>query len=149
MSSFDNSLETNKIKFLDITHKLNDYNEIYSVNTYLQGAYDLELDRINAVNNDLKTQLLKMKQEYMTNDSGVYAYKFRINIVYFTIFVICILLMLTALFSQNKLSLRLLIIIGLVIIAIYFIIVLIIIKSNNERRYYAYNQYYWNAVTNK
>lgn len=139
----DKSLESNKIKFLDITHKLNDYNEIYNVNTYLQGAYGIELDRLIATNDELKTHLLRMKQEYMTNESGINAYRFRINIVYFTIFIICIILMITTLFAQNKLGARTLFIICLVIIIIYFIIVLIMIKSNNERRYYAYNQFYW------
>jgi len=145
----DDSLETNKIKFLDLTHKLNDYNEIYSVNNYLQGAYGQELDRLNTTNNDLKTQLLRMKQEYMTNDSGIYVYKFRISILYVTIFIVCIVLMITTLFAQNKLSSRMLLIIVLAIIVIYFIIVLVMIKMNNERRYYAYNQYYWNTITNK
>jgi hypothetical protein len=52
-----------------------------------------------------------MKQEYMTNESGISAYRFRTTIVYFTILVICIILMITALFSQGKLSARMLFII--------------------------------------
>ncbi len=142
----DKSLENNKIKFLDLTHKLNDYNEIYNVNTYLQGAYSQELERLMVMNNDLKTNLLRLRQEYMTNESGISAYRFRTNIVYFTLIVICIILMVTTLFAQGKLSARMLFIICLVIIVIYFIIVLIMIKSNNERRAYSYNQFYWRPV---
>lgn len=145
----DKTLEYNKVKFLDLTHKLNDYNEIYNVNTYLQGAYGMELERLLATNNDLKTHLLRMKQEYMTNESGINAYRFRTNVVYFTILVVSVILMITALFTQGKLGARMLFIICAVIIVIYFIIVLIMIKSNNERRYYAYNQFYWYPIKPK
>ena len=78
------SLQSNKILYLDLTHKLNDYNEIYNLNTYLDGANSTELERLSYTNETLKTRLLKLKQEYLLEDRGVKAYTFRSNILYFT-----------------------------------------------------------------
>lgn len=142
----DNSLENNKIKYLDLTHKLNDYNEIASVNRYLKDTYNSELERLNQTNNVLRTRILRMKQEYMMNDHGIQEFKFRTNILYFTGFVVSIVLVVAALFVQGRLDARMTLIVSFGLLIVYLIIVLIAVKSNLERRKYSYNQYYWNQV---
>ena len=122
------SLQSNKILYLDLTHKLNDYNEIYNLNTYLDGANSTELERLSYTNETLKTRLLKLKQEYLLEDSGVKAYTFRSNILYFTAIILSIVLCLTAVYVEGGnggLSAKWAIIISIGIIVIYFIILLV------------------------
>lgn len=142
-------LETNKIKYLDLTHKLNDYNEIYSVNSYLQGATNLELTRLRNTNNMLKSRILKMKQQYMMYDHDVDEYMFRLNILYFTAAIVAVVLMIASLFMQGYVTPKLAMIISGGLIIIYLIIVLFTVKANAERRKYAYDQFYWKPVDKK
>lgn len=142
-------LETNKIKYLDLTHKLNDYNEIYSVNSYLQGATNLELTRLRKTNNMLKSRILKMKQQYMMYDHDVDEYMFRLNILYFTAAIVAVVLMIASLFMQGYVTPKLAMIISGGLIIIYLIIVLFTVKANAERRKYAYDQFYWKPVDKK
>lgn len=142
----DSSLENNKVMYLDLTHKLNDYNEIASVNRHLKDAYSSELDRLNYTNNVLRTRILRMKQEYMMNDHGVQEFRFRTNILYFTGFIVSIVLAVSALFMQGRIDTRMTMIIAFGLLIVYLIIVLIAVKYNIERRKNSYNQYYWNPV---
>lgn len=146
------SLQSNKILYLDLTHKLNDYNEIYNLNTYLDGANSSELERLSYTNETLKTRLLKLKQEYLLEDRGVKAFTFKSNVLYFTAIVVSIVLCLAAVYVQGGtggLSGKMAVIISVVIIVIYFLILLFVVKANIERRYYAYDQYYWDQIKKK
>lgn len=140
------SFETNKIKYLDLTHKLNDYNEIYNVNSYIQENNNMELDRLNSSNNTIKTRILRMKQEYLLNDQSIKEFNFRKNILYFTIVIICIILSIVALYVQDKINIKLTMIACGSISIIYLFILMFVINANVNRRSYAYNQYYWNQI---
>lgn len=140
------SFETNKIKYLDLTHKLNDYNEIYNVNSYIQENNNMELDRLNSSNNTIKTRILRMKQEYLLNDQSIKEFNFRKNILYFTIVIICIILSIVALYVQDKINIKLTMIASGSISIIYLFILIFVINVNVNRRSYAYNQYYWNQI---
>jgi hypothetical protein len=132
-----------------MTHKLNDYNEIYNVNSYLQGANSQDLQRLAGVNDTLRTRILRLKQEYMLYDHGINEFGFRINIVYFTGVIVCIVLFMAALFQQDRLSGRLALTISTGLFVVYCLIVLLVVKSNADRRKYSYHQYYWKQVEKK
>jgi hypothetical protein len=142
----NNILEANRIKYLDLTHKLNDYNEIYSVNNYLQEANSVELDRLRSTDNTIKTRVLRLKQEYLQGDHGIKEYKFRTNILYFSAIVISFLLLIGSLFIQGRINQKIAIIISVTLIVVYLLILLFVVKANVERRSYAYDQYYWDQV---
>ena len=121
------SLQSNKILYLDLTHKLNDYNEIYNLNTYLDGANTSELERLSYTNETLKTRLLKLKQEYLLEDRGVKAYTFRSNVLYFTSIIVSIVLCLAAVYVEGGtggLSAKMAVMISIGLIVVYFIILL-------------------------
>jgi cytochrome c-type biogenesis protein CcmH/NrfG len=139
-------LELEKIKYLDLTHKLNDYNEIYNLNTYLDGTNTTELDKLSYTNETLKTRILKLKQEYLAQESDVKLYTFRNNILYFSTIVIAFILCIVAFYSEGSFSGKFTVIIILCILTVYFFILLLLIKANVERRTYAYDQYYWAQV---
>lgn len=136
-------LNQNKDKYLDLTHQLNNYNEIYNVNFYLDNLGSLERDKLDRTNNNIKSKVLRMKQEYMVLDYSEYENKLRSNIMYWSIVISAILFCLCAMYSQEKLSKNMLILISLVLIILYFLIVLFMIFQQSQRRKYAFNQYYW------
>lgn len=140
------SLENNKVMYLDLTHKLNDYNEIYNMNTYVQNTNTQELDRLNTTNNTLKTRILRLKQEYLLTESGKRQWAFRTNLMMFTGIVTGLVVILLTMYSSDKLAVRPLVISCLVILVIYLLIVIYLVVANTERRNYAYDQYYWNPV---
>lgn len=144
--STTNSLESNKIKYLDLTHKLNDYNEIYSVNSYLKEANTDELYRLKTTNEALKSKVLTLKQNYMMKSHDIAEYKFRINIMYFTAIIIALVIIFVALYSMESISKRLAIILSSTVGVIYLIFLLFIVRLNSERRKYAYDQFYWNPI---
>lgn len=143
------SLEDSKITYLEMTHKLNDYNEIYNVNNYLKYANELELSRLSDVNDTLRTRILRLKQEYLLYDHDIAEYKFRINILYFTAIIVCFVLFITAFFHQGRITPKLAMYLSLGLLIFYLIILLFVVKTNSNRRKYSYDQWYWKPVQRK
>ena len=52
-----------RFEYMDMTHKLNDYNEIYNVNKHIDKSTDEEMGRLLAIHNSLKIKILKLKQQ--------------------------------------------------------------------------------------
>lgn len=147
--SIKKTLDDNKDKYLDLTHQLNNYNEIYNVNFYLKNMNTLESDRLDRANQNIKVKILKMKQEYMLLDYSVHQNRMRSNIMYTTLIIAAIIFIICTLFYQGKLEKNTAIMICIGIIVVYFLIVLFILKANAKRRKYAWDQYYWNEFKKK
>lgn len=140
----ENTLDSALIKYLDITTKLNDYNEIENLNKHMMSANDQELIKLHTFNNQLKTKLLKAKQSYMLMDYGIHEYDMINNILGFTIVVVCLALFIVSRTSaENK---KMLVWICMGIALFYLIVVLVILKQNSSRRTYAWSQWYWSPV---
>ena len=137
-------LNTSQIKYLDVTHKLNDYNEIYNLNQHLLDNNSQEFERLNTFNNQLKNKLMKAKQSYMLMDYGIHEYEMYNNLLVFTIVVASIALFVvskTPVEQKNKL------IWGCGIIGVvYLIIMMVALSSKPSRRKYAWSQWYWSPV---
>jgi amino acid transporter len=142
-------LSFNKIKYLDLTNQLNNYNEIYNMNQYVSNVNKSELDKISSFNESLKTKVLKLKQDYLLKDFAVYNYAFWANIMYFTIIASGVALAIIAFYNQNSesetaiLSKRLTIIIIVALSLIYLVSIFIAFSAKVIRRKYAWNQFYW------
>jgi hypothetical protein len=139
-------LESNKNKYLEATHKLNDYNEIYNMNSYMLQANSQELYRLNYTNNLLKTRILKLKQEYMLHEHDTHVYHFRRNILYITALVVAGLLLVFSLFVQGKLAKNVTMGIAVGVTVLYLIVILLIVRRNLRRTTYSYDHYYWNQI---
>lgn len=149
ITSHKNTLDENKDKYLDLTHQLNNYNEIYNVNFYLKNMNTLEFDRLDKANKNIKAKILKMKQEYMLQDYGVHENKMRANIMYTTLIITSIIFIVCTLFYEGKLEQNFAIMICIGIMIVYFAIVIFILMANSKRRKYAWEQYYWNEFKKK
>jgi len=148
-NEFDDTFTSQKNKYLDYTHRLNDYNEIYNLNHYLSDSTQMDLDRLNSINETLKTRVLRMKQEYLMYEFGLNQYTFRVNLLYFLIICLSIVLFSVTMFSEQRMPLMTTIIIASVVLLVCLIVVLWAVIANKSRRSYAYNQYYWQEVASK
>lgn len=136
-------IETNKYKYLDYTHKLNDYNEIANLNRYVSDATSADKERLNGVSNNMRIRVLKLKQEYLLYEHGNNLYIFRIRLLLFTIICISLILFLIAMYSEDKLGATITIIACCIILGICLSVIIIAVILNKKRRSYAYDQYYW------
>lgn len=144
------TIKTNMNTYIDTyqkqTHELSNYNEIYSVNFYLQNMNTLEADRLERANNNIKAKVLKMKQEYMLMDYGVHENKMRANIMFTTLVIASIVSILLVMFVKDQIAQNNLIMYIVGIFVVYFGIVIFILMSNSKRRKYAWDQYYWSQM---
>lgn len=143
------SLNSHKDKYLDLSHQLNNYNEIYNVNFYLNNLNSVEKEKLERTNNNIKAKVLRMKQEYMTLDYSSNENKTRANIIYWTIIVASVLFIMGGMYVDNKLAQSMLITIMIIAIIVYFCTVLFILYNQTNRRKYAWDQYYWGQMKNK
>jgi hypothetical protein len=134
-------LETSQNKYLDITSKLNDYNEIHNLNEHLLTSNTLEIQRLNTINNQLKSQLMKAKQNYLLTDYAIHEYSVANNFLGFTIILVCVMLFFVA--KATAAQKNMILIISSVIGVIYLFILILILNSNIKRRKYAWAQWYW------
>jgi hypothetical protein len=142
-STIATPLSFNKNKYIELTTQLNNYNEIYNMNKYVSNINKSELDKIVSFNENLKTKILKLKQEYLLNDFGMYNYAFWANIMYFTIIISGISLGIIAFKDPPILSDNLKLTIVITIAFLYIFILLIVIGIRVSRRKYSWNQFYW------
>lgn len=140
----DTNLNSARIKYLDITTKLNDYNEIENLNKHMNSANDQELNKLRSFNNQLKTKLLKAKQSYMLMDYGIHEYNMINNILGFTIIMVCLALFIVSRTAKENKKILVWICMGLALF--YLMVVLVVLKSNSSRRTYAWSQWYWSPM---
>jgi hypothetical protein len=136
-------IETNKYRYLEYTHQLNDYNEIENLNSYVALATSSDKERLSGVSNNLRIRVLKLKQEYLLYEHGSNLYTFRTRILYFTIICISLILFFIVMFAEEKLGAVIVIIACSVILGICLFVIMIAVIFNKQRRSYAYDQYYW------
>lgn len=136
-----------RFEYMDVTHKLNDYNEIHNVNLHVENATQNEKSKLNRINETLKMRVLKIKQEFLLYENALYTYRFRCNIIYFTFIVVSALLILIGYYFEEKISSKWTFIIFGVSFLVYALIVFIFIKNNTNRRNYNYNKFYWKNIT--
>jgi len=140
----ESDIITNTIQYLDNTHKFNDYNEIDNLNTNLLSTNNIEVQRLTVFNDQLKTKVMKYKQNYMLTDYAIHEISMYNNILAFTIIVVCLLI-----FCVVKVSRTTMIWISVIVGIIYLIVIMIILKSNANRRSSSWSQWYWSPVIKK
>ena len=97
-------LEYNRLNFLDLTNQMNNYNEIYNMNTYAENINNSQYDKIASLDATLKTQLYKLKQQYFLVDYSNHNLSFWKNILYFTLCMMCLTFIIIALFNSKFLT---------------------------------------------
>lgn len=141
-----------RYKYLDLTHQLNNYNEIYNMNKYVSNVNDGELTRLAGFNENIKSKVLKLKQDYMLYDVSMKSIGFWTSILYFTLVMTCLVFFAIAFHSREvpegafTISKTIVIIIICVLALIYVLIVIFSLAGHVKRRKYFYDQYYWKSM---
>jgi hypothetical protein len=146
ISAVESTLATNKDSYMDLTHQLNNYNEIYNVNFYLNNLNNIELERLKTFESNIKAKVLKMKQEYLLTDFGINEYRLRSNIIYLGLVIMAIVFIIVSFYSSGSLKGGIAFTIAFVIILVYLLISIFVVAANAKRRRYAWEQYYWREM---
>lgn len=144
-----NQLESNKIQYLDLTHKLNEYNELFGVNSHLEKVSQNDLDRLQGAHEELRTHIAKKQQEYLLGNFSVEDLTFRTKVLRFTGILVGLYILVAVSLSSGKVSLgrtsSLIALCGTIAV-IYLIILIFMAKRHSDRRKIAYNQFYWTGI---
>ena len=136
-------LNLQKDKFLENTERLNNYNEIYNINSYVKEAKKVEKGSLKEMNDNLHTRILDLKHKYMLNERNTLMYRFRIHMLWNTALIICILLYFINQYSSGVMSLNTLLIASLILLLIYFPIAFWVIYNQTYRRKTDFHRVYW------
>lgn len=143
---FYKDITTSVNTYMMNTHNMNDYNEIYNVNNYLDEKTTLEKQRLQHIYDRLNSHLLGIKQEYLLRRFDINHYKSKINILLSALFLVCILLILVILFTDDKIGHKLLLVVIVVTVVFFSFIVYLISSSNTYREKTNWDMYYWGPV---
>lgn len=141
-----------RYKYLDLTHQLNNYNEIYNMNKYVSNVNNGELTRLSSFNENIKSKVLKLKQDYMLYDVSMKTISFWTGILYFTLVMTCLVFFAIAFHSREvpegafTISKTIVIIIICALALVYIVIVIFSLSRYVKRRKYFYDQYYWKSM---
>jgi uncharacterized membrane protein len=149
MTEVQNEYVINRKKYLDNTHYLNDYNEIYNTNTYLDDKTSTEVQRLDQIYGRMRSTLLRIKQEYMLKKFAISEINFHSYVLFvIALFIFTFIIMLT-MYIENKLSHGILFSTVVITCIILLAIIIMVVLANNQRKETNWNQYYWDPIENK
>lgn len=148
-SSIESNFQNITNEYLENTHQYNNYNEIANVNQYMKNSQVSEQQRMQAMNENLKSRVLKVKQEYMILDYQKNATKLRSNIMMFSSVMIALIFVVAGIFMLGFIGRTLMFIIVAILTAIFLFITIVFVKANSSRRTSSWNQYYWSEIKSK
>lgn len=143
------NLSTEVSKFKDLTHQLNNYNEIYNLNIYLQNNGNKEKDRLMSTNETLKSKIMRLRQEYILMDRKKAFMAFKNNLVYYSIVIIALMLLIVGFYLNQAITLNIAVA-AVIVIAVFFILsVVLVVKVNSDRKVLLWDHYYFGPMENK
>lgn len=147
MDSALSEMTASKNNFMELTHELNNYNEIYNKNVYLKSIVVSELDKLQAVEDGVKTSVMKQKQDYMAADYGLHLFGVRAKIMMWTVVVACGLLLVIATHLSGRvaqLNNVTIVVSGCsAVVLVWFLVVYLTLRSYTNRRANSWSQFYW------
>lgn len=147
--SIKDKMTENVNTYMMNTHYLNDYNEIYNVNQYLDDKNQVEKERLQQMFERLNSTLLRIKYDYMLRRYDIQNYNYKINMISYAVILVCILLILTIMFKDGRIGPRLLFSVVTASIVVFSLIVFLISKSNSYREKTNWDMFYWGPVERK
>lgn len=136
-------IDNEKMKFKNLTHELNNYNEIFNLNTYMVNSSSRDKAKLEKTNEVLKGKILKLKQEFVLQEWKMSYLGLKNNLMYFSIIVVSLILVIAGLFLKKTLTLPLTAISTSVISVIFILAVVLVVKYNSDRRNLLWDQYYF------
>jgi hypothetical protein len=147
-NKMSSSLEDQVDKYIDITHRLNDYNEIYNTNTYIYKELNKEQNRLGDFTNRLKNKIYISKQKSQMYEYETNKMKFYRNLFLVSCGLIIVLLMCASANITQKISSKLFYVILFSLTLVYVIAVSAFVYSNSFRSHTDWNKFYWGNIKN-
>lgn len=151
----ENSQFTNEIqdklqgrvdKYVELSHRLNDYNEIYNTNKYISDELERTNQRVDATKNKLKNTIYVSKQKTQTYEYEKFKWAYYRTLLLVTAFVVIDLLTVVGIHLQGGVSeTYLYVIMGITALA-YVVIMSVFIYSNSFRSKSDWNKYMWQGI---
>jgi len=145
-SKLASSLNDQVSKYIEVSHRLNDYNEIYNTNSYIDKELKTSKKEITGVTQKLKNRIYSSKQksqlyEYEKNKLSFYKSLFLVSC-----FVIVDLITLVGVHLQGVISEKTLYVVTGVSAGIYLLIVFVLVYANSFRTHTDWNKFYWESM---
>lgn len=142
-----NKLENRVDKYVELSHRLNDYNEIYNTNAYIYNELDRSEQNLDKTTQKLKNTIYISKQktqmyEYEKNKINFYRSLFLISC-----FLVIDLISLTGLHMQGGLSAYFLYIWMGISVLVYLIVMFVLIYSYSYRSRTDWDKYMWDSMS--
>jgi hypothetical protein len=142
-----NSLDDKVNKYVDISHRLDDYNEIYNTNKYLNKELKTSEKKMKELSDTLKNKIFISKQKSMMYEYERNKLKFYRALFLASCFLVITLLVLVGVHLTGQLAEKTLYIVTGGALALYLLGVYIIIYSNSFRSHTDWDKYNWASAT--
>ena len=139
-------LENRLRDYRNVTHQFNNYNEIFNLNMYLKNSSTQDMERLEKTNDMLKSRVIKLKQQYISQERDYNFMGLKNGLMYYTIIVCCFMLIMVGVFLLEMIGLTPLVIIVIIVSVIFILSVIFIIKNNSTRKNLSWDQYYWEPM---
>lgn len=141
--------ESSKKAYLRNTHMLNDYNEIYNTNMYLNDKTSAEVQRLRGVLDRMRSTKLRMKQDYLLKKFAVHELDFNTKVLSVVSFFVFAFVILLTMYMQGKITYMYLFSIIGIISLLLVVMVIIVVMINNKRKETNWYQFNWDPIKEK
>lgn len=131
------------MQFHSMTDLIGQMNEAQNANIYAKDMIDKEQKRINRLDMQLRTELYKTQQKFLSISYRRKHYRFITNVMLFTIAVVALLSSLIALFFQRLLPTAVFAITISVLVICYVVVIVVAFSYENRRRRFHWRKFYW------
>jgi hypothetical protein len=142
-SKLADSLNAQVNKYIDVSHRLNDYNEIYNTNKYIQRELSSEEIKMNKLNSKLRNQIFSSKQKSQMYEYERNKLQFYKNLLLITSFVAIDLLVITGFHMAGAVTSNFFYMLLGTLGVIYMVVVGTMLYANSFRSHTDWNKFYW------
>jgi hypothetical protein len=128
--SFDSFLLATVSDYFTMSHSVNDYQEITSINNYVKTLQHDEFTRLSKLNDKFTNEVLSTKEMYLMANRDTYQIRSNIRLIMYSIVTLAILM---ALMPSND-TVWAKVLMGLVIIA-FFVYAVLHVRNDRARRF--------------
>lgn len=140
-------LENRVDKYVELSHRLNDYNEIYNTNAYIYNELEASDHELHKTVQKLKNTIYISKQKAQMYEYEKQKLKFYLALFLISCFLVIDLISLTGLHMQGGISAYFLYIWMSISVVVYLIVMFILVYSYSFRSRTDWDKYMWDSMS--
>lgn len=141
-----NQLKDKVDKYVELTHRLHDYNEVYNTNMYIENELMRNDRNIEKTKTKLKNTIYVSKQKAQTYEYEKNRWQYYRMIFLITAFVVIDLITLVAVHMSGGITAMYLYTLMGIITFLYVVVIIVVIYSNSFRSRYDWDKYMWHGL---